>query len=112
MASAVLVTIAASVCLSSPSAADSARSADGLATCGLARIDDQLVSCDNLTGAGTSALPAVPEQLGAGTISPGCQRISRIGDQLLWCDNLTGAGAAAPAAVPEQLGTAFDEIPD
>jgi hypothetical protein len=29
--------------------------------CSLNRIDTQLVRCDNLTGAGVAALPAVPE---------------------------------------------------
>ena len=73
--------------------------------CLLERIGDQLVRCDNLTGAGAVAPPWVPEQASAraylSTHGRRCP-LERIGDQLVRCDNLTGAGAVAPPWVPEQ----------
>ena len=74
--------------------------------CLLERIGDQLVRCDNLTGAGAVAPPRIPEQSGAGAYlsSPRRCPLERIGNQLVRCDNLTGAGAVAPPWIPEQAG--------
>jgi hypothetical protein len=80
------------------------------AECGLTRIADQLMRCDNLTGAGVSAPPWVREQQAYAAPRPAECVLTRIADQLMRCDNLTGAGVSAPPAVPSAAPSNRDTI--